>query len=267
MQTTVIRPAERTSTIGPLSTSGSTLPSVAVLQTIWPNRVPYQHILFLHQLFIFLSVGLTRVVPQFISLLSKDGTDSRQLEPFERAIWERIYGTIAMADREASIILHTVLQSVNPTSKNKPYHDPTLALMHPLSPQETREALDKLTPEMHALVFEANIKNQTSGPIATAWRDALTTSEHLFPNGHILDEPITDPVEQESLISESLPEKEAESLSDSRTDDPNLQPQLEVHAVKLRTPSASPLPDMNETQLKARSPARKGSFGPGAGEF
>ena len=267
MQTTAIRPAEHTSTIGRLSTSGSTLPSFSVLQVIWPNRVPYQHILFLHQLFIFLSVGLTRVVPQFISLLSKDGTDSRQLEPFERAIWKRIYGTIAMADREASVILHTVLQSVNPASKDKPYHDPTLALMHPLSPQETRETLDQLTPEMHALVFEANIKNQTSGPIATAWKDALTTSERLFPNGHILDEPITTPVEQEPQISDSLLKMEAESMGDSMTDDANLQSQLDVHIPTLRTPSASPFPDMHETQSNARSPARKGSFGPGAGEF
>jgi len=266
LQTTDIPPAERTSRIGPLSTSGSIIPSFSVLQIIWPNRVPYQHILFLHQLFIFLSVGLTRVGPQLISLLTKDGTDARQLEPLERDIWGRIYGTIVMADREASIILHTILQSVNLTTKTKPYHDPTLALMHPLSSQEMRETLDKLTPEMYALVFEANIKNQTSGPIATAWKEALKTSEQIFPNGHTLDEPIDTPVEQQSQIPESLLEKAPESMS-NRTDDANLQSKLKVHTPMFRTPSASPLPDMNETPSKARSPARKGSFGSGAGEF
>ena len=64
--------------------------------------MPYQHILFLHQVFIFINVALIKVVPQFFVLLSEDGTDSRQLEPVERAIWERIYGAIAIADREGN---------------------------------------------------------------------------------------------------------------------------------------------------------------------
>ena len=76
------------------------LSSYSILQRIFPNRVPYQHILFLHQVFIFINVALIKVVPQFFVLLSEDGTDSRQLEPVERAIWERIYGAIAIADRE-----------------------------------------------------------------------------------------------------------------------------------------------------------------------
>jgi hypothetical protein len=49
----------------------------------------------------FLSVALTRVVPRFIALLSEEGNqDSRKLEPIEKEIWERIYATLAIADRE-----------------------------------------------------------------------------------------------------------------------------------------------------------------------
>ena len=76
----------------------------------------------------------------------------------------------------ASIILHTILRSITPSlspSTTQPYHDPTLARMHPLTPSQTVQALAKITPEMRSLVLEANIKNQTAGPVATAWDAAL----------------------------------------------------------------------------------------------
>ena len=138
----------------------------------------------------FLSVALTRVVPQFIALLSDEGSsDVRKLDPVEREIWERISSTLAIADREgnflfflhmygsepllsASIVLHTILHSILP-STTEPYHEPTLARMQPLSPSKAVEALDSITPEMRNLVIEANIKNQSAGPVAAAWDAAL----------------------------------------------------------------------------------------------
>jgi len=49
----------------------------------------------------FLSVALSRVVPQFIFLLSEDGTsEGKQLDAVERAVWESLYKTLAIADRE-----------------------------------------------------------------------------------------------------------------------------------------------------------------------
>ena len=53
--------------------------------------------------------------------------------------------------------------------------------MQPLSPSATTEALDLLTPDMRALVVEANIKNNHAGPIATAWEAALLKAIHLPP--------------------------------------------------------------------------------------
>lgn len=128
------------------------------------------------------------MVPRIASLLSKDGTDSRELEPFELAIWERIYGTLAVADREASIILHAILQSVHPTGPTKANHDPSLALMQPLSPEKTRETIDILTPEMHAMIVEANIKNHPDGLIQAAWKSALEEELPRTPNSLLLDE-------------------------------------------------------------------------------
>ena len=138
----------------------------------------------------FLSVALTRVVPQFIALLSGESSSAiRKLDPVEREIWERISSALAIADREgeflfflhmhcsepllsASIVLHTILHSILP-STTEPYHEPTLARMQPLSPAKAVEALDSITPEMRNLVIEANIKNQSAGPVAAAWDAAL----------------------------------------------------------------------------------------------
>lgn len=62
---------------------------------------------------------------------------------------------------------------MTPTSSQTLYHNPTLARMQPLPPPAMNEALAMLTPEMQALVVEANIKNNHAGPIATAWEAAL----------------------------------------------------------------------------------------------
>lgn len=53
--------------------------------------------------------------------------------------------------------------------------------MQPLSPSATTEALQLLTPDMQALVVEANIKNTRAGPIATAWEAALLKAICLPP--------------------------------------------------------------------------------------
>ena len=81
----------------------------------------------------------------------------------------------------ASIILHTILQSIRPAS-SQTYHDPTLARMQPLSTSATTETLESLTPDIQALVVEANIKNNHAGPIATAWEAALLKAIRLPPN-------------------------------------------------------------------------------------
>ncbi|KAF8161443.1 hypothetical protein B0H34DRAFT_747330 [Crassisporium funariophilum] len=145
------------------------------LQWAFPSRAPYQHILFLHQIFMFLSVALSRVVPQFAFLLADPETSEDRVDPETRAVWERVYATARIADREASIMLHTILASFSAPapSPDAPYHVPTLARPAPLTRAHTEKALERLTPEMEALVVEANIKNQVGGPIRGAWEAAL----------------------------------------------------------------------------------------------
>ena len=45
--------------------------------------------------------------------------------------------------------------------------------MEPLTQAKTKEVFEEITPEMCNLIIEANIKNQTAGPIANAWDAAL----------------------------------------------------------------------------------------------
>ena len=219
----------------------------------------------------FLSVALTRVVPTIVSLSHREGPESRQLEPFELAIWERIYGTLAVADREASVILHTILQSVHPTNHpTEPHHDPSLALMQPLSPEKTRETLDILTPEMHAMVVEANIKNHTSGPIQTAWRSALATTSKQAPAESIMD------LNTYTTVKEELPR-----TPNSLWDEVEGEEDTEEHGPRIGSPSMSRSVSVSPTlrrealsskaedapnQTKTPSPGRHSS-GPSAGEF
>ena len=53
--------------------------------------------------------------------------------------------------------------------------------MQPVSPSAMTEVLELLTPDMQALVVEANIKNNRAGPIATAWETALLQAIRLPP--------------------------------------------------------------------------------------
>lgn len=209
----------------------------------------------------FLSVALTRVVPQFISLLN-EGEESRQLEPLELALWERIYGTIAIADREASVLLHTILQSINLSNTNKPYHNPTLAAMHPVSPHEAIETLDRLTPEMHAMVVEANIKSHESGPISSAWRAALAPKRNFTNQAAVSDDqgtPSTPVVKQEVLRTpNNILKKDLLDRAES----------IDRALENTSSPAASDSgnPRARRAPLETRSPTRRSSFGPSAGE-
>jgi hypothetical protein len=51
----------------------------------------------------FLSVALSRVVPYFILLLNDSQVTQPQVNHADRALWERTYATVAVADREGEI--------------------------------------------------------------------------------------------------------------------------------------------------------------------
>ncbi|KAJ6631443.1 hypothetical protein B0H10DRAFT_1938330 [Mycena sp. CBHHK59/15] len=127
-----------------------------ILHVIFPRRVAYQHILFLHQLFLFLSIALSRVAPQFFPDVSK----------VTESMTQRLVALIGAADREASQLLHTELHSIHPAQEHvSPGH------LRPLT-QPSTDIMDSLSEEMEKMIIEANVK-QEGGPFKSAWQAAI----------------------------------------------------------------------------------------------
>jgi hypothetical protein len=168
-----------------------------ILSFLFPSRITHQNILFIHQLFLFFSVALSRVAPLF----SPPEDDPRA----EKAILEKIQLLASVADREgthsnipfrhiseltftlppvpASIILHSDLHSITPTPSSHSLHPngrATIPLMTPLPPNDT--ALFYKSPsifnKMRDLVIEHNLKKD-SGPLRSAWEQAVQRGRRL----------------------------------------------------------------------------------------
>lgn len=162
---------------------------------LFPNRITYQHILFLHQLFLFFSVALSRVAPLF----SPPEEDPR----LEKAILEKTQILASMADREgkasfppyfaltffahactispflASIILHADFHTISPSTVSPATGGrATMPLLTPLSPNETLPLLQSLAPKMRDLITEHNLKKD-SGPLRSAWELAVQRGRML----------------------------------------------------------------------------------------
>jgi hypothetical protein len=78
-----------------------------LLNTLFPKRVAYQHILFLHQIFFFMSVALSRVAPVlFAGLMSVDeGVEGGAV----RAMGERIAVLANAVERERKFYVDLVI--------------------------------------------------------------------------------------------------------------------------------------------------------------
>ncbi|KAF6761109.1 chaperone DNAJ [Ephemerocybe angulata] len=151
---------------------------ITPLHYIFPNRVVYQHILFLHQIFMFLNVALFRVTPY---LLPIDEFDDPRVEA---ALTERTIALVNVADRETSKMIHTELQSIAPATSPSPSpspHDPgfgplpqhpSFARMEPVTAQTAMALLTELAPEIEQLILETNLK-RGDGPLKGAWEAAV----------------------------------------------------------------------------------------------
>lgn len=149
---------------------------ITVLHRLFPNRVVFQHILFLHQVFMFLNVALMRVTPH---LIERDELDDPRMEA---ALVERTMALVNLADREASKMVHTELQSIaTPPTSSEPVvnvgfastpHHPSFARLEPVSPKTAEALLNELAPEVETLIVENNLK-QGAGPLKTAWEAAV----------------------------------------------------------------------------------------------
>ncbi|KAM6502700.1 hypothetical protein JOM56_002677 [Amanita muscaria] len=151
----------------------TTISPFNIFHTLLPSQVAYQHVQFLHQVFIFLSIALSRVAPQLFP----------QQDPrLEVVLLDRINVLLAHADREASIALHTQLQTVssdnndNSETEKKPAESVashvSFSKMRPLE-RLPPSLINTLVAEMENIIIEGNIRKADIGFLRAAWESAL----------------------------------------------------------------------------------------------
>ncbi|KAH8115275.1 hypothetical protein DFH11DRAFT_96980 [Phellopilus nigrolimitatus] len=141
--------------------------SAGILGYIFSDRVGFQHILFLHHLFVFLSIALSRVVPVlFPDLPSIRPEDSRTYAPF----LEHLNTLAKAADGEVSRLLHLELHSMSSDP------DTATAIFGDIKPcQPSITVLDTLTREMEDIVVEQQVRAEP--PLRALWDCGSATED------------------------------------------------------------------------------------------
>ncbi|EEB94971.1 hypothetical protein MPER_06132, partial [Moniliophthora perniciosa FA553] len=112
-----------------------------IFYLIFPYRVPYQHIRFLHQVFMFLSIALTRVAPR---LFPDDPRTEYQI------VLQHLEAMAGFADREETRVQTTEMQPCNPS----------------------QDVMDTLAEELENMIIETNLKKDI-GPLRAARDKAI----------------------------------------------------------------------------------------------
>ncbi|KAF9243188.1 DnaJ-domain-containing protein [Melanogaster broomeanus] len=153
-------------------------PHTTLFDTLFPRRVVYQHVLFLHQIFFFMSVGLSRVAPVlFAGLMRVDGEVE---EGAVRAMGERIGELAKGVDRELSIMLNTELHSIHQPLASTSTSAPAATSLTPADMLKAPEHLDEFTMEavmreMEDIIVENKLKSEV-GPMRSAWDRSIGKS-------------------------------------------------------------------------------------------
>ncbi|KAF7350963.1 J domain-containing protein [Mycena sanguinolenta] len=133
-----------------------------ILHFLFPRRVAYQHILFIHQLFLFLSIALSRVAPQFFPDAAK----------ITEAMSHRLFQLVCAADRETSQLLHLELHSLQQTTDHVP-----MGRLRPVV-QPSEDVMDMLSTQMEKMIIEGQVK-QEGGPFKSVWQAAVEKGKRL----------------------------------------------------------------------------------------
>ncbi|KAH9920917.1 uncharacterized protein B0H18DRAFT_828073, partial [Fomitopsis serialis] len=147
-----------------LSEPGSTS-RVGFLAVLWPRRVAWQHVRFLHSLFIFSSAALSQVAPVLFPS-SREDIDSAQFQ----ALLQRIYFLASMINRDATQQIHTELHSVHGPQTHTTPSNATFAVPTPCD-RPADEIMDMLASEMEHMVIEGQLAD--GGPLKSAVDNAV----------------------------------------------------------------------------------------------
>ncbi|KAL0577688.1 hypothetical protein V5O48_004292 [Marasmius crinis-equi] len=145
----------------PIPSSSSPVTELSLknlFHVIFPYRVPYQHILFLHRVFMFLSIALSRVAPR---LFPDDPRSEYEI------VIQHLAALAGFGDREASMILHTELHVAHS-------HDgeinASLSNLQPCPP--SAEVMDALAKEIENMIIETNLQSNLP-PLQNARQAAI----------------------------------------------------------------------------------------------
>lgn len=141
---------------------------------LWPRRVPYQHVRFLHSLFMFMSIALSRVAPVLFPPPTDDHANAERL----RGEVERIVMLSKMVERDLSSQIHTELHSVHGPKTGT---QPTAATFTNLSPcEEPADAvIELLTAQMENMIIETQLMD--GGPLKSAVDNAVERRRRVVP--------------------------------------------------------------------------------------
>ncbi|KLO11096.1 hypothetical protein SCHPADRAFT_942352 [Schizopora paradoxa] len=142
--------------------------TVHFLNVLFPYRVAFQHVLFLHQLFMFFSIALSRVFPVlFPESGGIDPMDERTYKPF----LDRLAMLAQTADREVSRMLHTELHSMQGSKSTSSFSNITPC-------QPTDVDMDELSREMENMIVEHQLRLEA--PIRPVWDAAVQRGRESF---------------------------------------------------------------------------------------
>ena len=155
-----------------------------LLTTLFPNRLPFQHILFLHQLFISTSIAITRVGPVIFPGLatSKAGRDNLE---WIRPVTEQLVVLAQTAEKEVSRMLAIELRAMHgvpsegadalieaaPTRCPPPIRQSTFNIAH--QPRDwDPEIMGRLTREMENMIVDKGLRGHPM--LDTIWEGVVT---------------------------------------------------------------------------------------------
>lgn len=155
-----------------------------LLTILFPNRLPFQHILFLHQLFISTSIAITRVGPVIFPGLatSKAGRDNLE---WIRPVTERFVILAQTAEKEVSRMLAVELRAMHgvpaegadalieaePTKCSPSTRQATFNIAH--QPREwDPEIMGRLTREMENMFVDKGLREHLM--LDTIWEGVVT---------------------------------------------------------------------------------------------
>lgn len=134
--------------------------SRSLITYLFPTRVPYQHILFLHQLFMFLSIALSRVAPVLfpVPMALASGAGAKVLES--------VVGLVGGIEADVNQMLTTELTALLPPSSSSSQNGVEMTIPPPFTslPQLTspppEEIIRALEGEMERMVVEGTLREE-----------------------------------------------------------------------------------------------------------